>query len=117
MTFPASLSSLSDDWQPGRRLFRSWILLFGLLPVDYDDLTLVEVEEGRRFLERSEMMTQKLWQHEREFVEITNGVRIIDRVSFCSRVSALEPIQLAVFRSIFKYRHFRLRRLFGHDAA
>ncbi len=117
MTFPTSLSSLADDWQPGRPLCRSWILLFGVLPVEYDDVTFVEIDEGRRFLERSEMLTQKLWQHEREIVEIPTGVRIVDRVSFRSRVAFFEPIQLAIFRAIFRYRHDRLRRLFGHAAA
>src|SRR3990172_2991173 len=66
MTFPAGVSSLASENVPlGQRLFRSWILLFGVLPVDYDDLTLVEVEPGRRFLERSEMLTQKCWEQDR----------------------------------------------------
>ncbi len=117
MTFPRSLTRLSDDWEPDRKLCRSWILLFCVLPVEYDDVTLAEVDEGRRFLERSEMLTQELWQHEREILESPTGVRIVDRVSFRSRVAIFEPIQLAIFRCVFKYRHMRLRRLYGHDAA
>jgi len=113
MTFPASVADISEGWQPGSRLFRSWILLFGVLPVEYDDLALAEVDEGRRFLERSEMWTQKLWQHEREILEAASGTRIVDRVSFVSRVAPLESIHLLIFRLIFRYRHFRLRRLYG----
>jgi len=116
MAFPATVSSLSDEWSPGRPICRCWILLFGILPVEYDDLSFVEVEEGRRFLERSEMLTQKLWQHEREIVEKPPGVLIRDRISFSSRMPALERIQLTIFRLVFRYRHFRLLRLFGHNA-
>jgi len=117
MTFPADLESISDGWQPGKRLFRSWILLFGFLPVEYDDLTLVELEEGHRLLERSKMFTQKYWQHERELSETGAGVRIVDRVVFESRFSSLEAILLMIFRQVFRYRHFRLRQLYGHLAA
>jgi ligand-binding SRPBCC domain-containing protein len=116
MTFPSSLTSFSEDWRPGQKLCRSWIFLFGIFPVEYDDLALAEVEEGRRFLERSEMFTQKLWQHEREILDSPTGTRIVDRVSFASRLAILERPQLVIFRLVFKYRHFRLRRLYGHGA-
>ena len=84
MTFPGSLTNLFDEWQRGRKLCRSWILLFGVLPVECDDLAFVEVDEGRRFFERSEMLTQELWQHEREILESPTGVRLVDRVCFRS---------------------------------
>ena len=49
----------------GERLFRSWILLFGVLPIDYDDITLVSIEPGRGFHERSSMLSMRVWEHER----------------------------------------------------
>jgi hypothetical protein len=45
-------------------LGRGRLLLFGVLPIDYDDLT-AELETGRRFLERSSMLSIEHWQHER----------------------------------------------------
>ena len=117
MTFPESVSDLMEGWEPGRKLFRSWLLLFCVLPVEYDDVAFVEVDPGRRFLEKSEMLTQRVWQHEREILEVEHGVRVIDRVSFESRVLALEPIQAMIFRQVFRYRHYRLRRLFRGEAA
>ena len=39
----------------GRRWFRSRLLLFGVLPVEYDDLVFTAIEPGRRFHERSSM--------------------------------------------------------------
>ena len=99
MTAPAGADAIDHaDVRLGERLFRSWILLFGFLPVDYDDLTIVELEPGRRFLERSTMLTQRVWTHERTIEP---------------RVTALGAAQLRIFRRIFAYRHHRLVRLFG----
>ena len=33
------------------------------MPIDYDDLTFIELEPVRRFLERSPMLSQREWQH------------------------------------------------------
>ena len=35
------------------------------MPFDYDELTLVRLDPGRGFLERSRMLSQRLWEHER----------------------------------------------------
>ena len=116
MTFPSTMEDVTTDWQPGRHLFRSWLLLFGIIPVEYDDFGFKEVDIGKRFLESSEMLSQHQWIHEREISETPAGARISDRVSFVSRLPYLESVYLGVFRLVFRYRHFRLKRLFGHDA-
>ena len=113
MTFPPEVGSLADTWRPNETLFRSWILLFGILPVEYDDLTFVEVDVGHRFLERSQMFTQRVWQHEREILPDGDGARIIDRLTVESRIPMLEPIQVPIFRLVFRYRHARIRKLYG----
>jgi hypothetical protein len=66
MTAPRALAGKTiDDAVPGRRLGRSWLLLFGVIPFDYDDLGLAELGPGYRFLERSTMLTLHSWEHER----------------------------------------------------
>ena len=50
MTFPPGLDDLVAGWRPGELRFRSWILLLGLIPIEYDDVVFVEVEPGRRLL-------------------------------------------------------------------
>jgi hypothetical protein len=65
MTFPQGISDLTAAWKPSERLFRSWLLLAGIFPIDYDDVVFEEVEPGRRFLERSSLLTQRVWEHER----------------------------------------------------
>jgi ligand-binding SRPBCC domain-containing protein len=112
MTFPGGMSTRAfDKVVLGQPLGRCWMLLFGVLPVDYDDLTLVEIEPGRRFLERSELLTQKCWEHERVVEPANGGCRLTDRVRFEPRVAFLGPLQLVIFRSVFRWRHRNLRRM------
>ena len=114
MTHPRALSTLDAGGVVlGERLFRSWILFLGFLPIDFDDLTFVEMEPGRRFLERSPMLSQRVWQHERCVDPVAGGCVIEDRVRFTPRIAVLGRVQLPVFRWTFGLRHRNLRRLFG----
>jgi len=114
MTVPRGLDGLDlDRVEPGR-LGRSWILLFGILPVDYDDLGLERIEPGRGFLERSTMLSQRLWEHERTIEPLADGgCTVSDRVAWEPRLPlpgrALRPL----FGAFFRHRHRRLRRHFG----
>ena len=113
MSMPAAAADLSiDTLELGKPVGRSWIRLFGVLPVDYDDLTIVEVDPGRRFLERSRLFSAPQWQHER-IVEAVDaaGSRVTDRLTFTPRrgFGLLGP---RIIRLIFWYRHRRLVRYF-----
>lgn len=114
MSYPheAATLSLAAD-RVGRPLFRSWIFLAGCVPIDYDEITIVEFEPGRRFLERSPMLTQAEWQHERTVEPIAGGCTITDRVEFLPRVAWLGQVYLLPFGVAFSWRHWRLRRMFG----
>lgn len=113
MTFPSGTVALTEGWEPGRRLFRSWLLLGGIIPVDYDDAAFVEVEPGERFLERSRLASQRLWEHERVVEAVPGGCRLTDRVRFEPRIRALEGLYARIFEIVFRHRHRNLRRLFG----
>jgi len=124
MTVPRGFERLDPKAiELGRPIGRSWVLLLGLLPVEYDDITIVELEPGRRFLERSAMLSQRLWQHERT-VEATDGgsrgdaraassSRVTDRIRFEPRLGLPGAAQRPLFRAIFRHRHRRLRGWFG----
>ena len=116
MTFPTEIEDVTTPFRAGERLCRSWLLLGGILPVEYDDVVFVELERGRRFLERSSMLTQRVWEHERTVEPTPWGCRLTDRVRFVPRVAWLELLQGAVFRRFFRMRHRKLRRLFGEAA-
>jgi ligand-binding SRPBCC domain-containing protein len=100
----------------GERVCRSWVLLFGVLPVDYDDITLVHLDPPRGFLERSTMLSQRAWQHERTLDGDALGCTVTDRVSYEPRVPLPDALYRALYRLIFRYRHRRLRRRFGGRA-
>src|SRR6476469_9745815 len=53
MTSPRGAELSVDQVPLGRRWFRSWVLLGGVIPFDYDDLRIERLEPGRGFLERS----------------------------------------------------------------
>lgn len=114
MSSPRQAKGLSIADAPlGERIFRSWILAFGLVPIDYDDITLVEVEQGRRFLEHSQMLTQRVWQHERILEPAAErATRLTDRIEFEPKLPGGRRLA-PVFRLLFRYRHRRLRRRFG----
>jgi ligand-binding SRPBCC domain-containing protein len=110
-----SVDRLTPETVPlGERIERCWILLFGFLPIDWDDLTLVRVDPPAGFLERSTMLTMRLWEHERTLEELPGGGCLIrDRVRFEPRLPVPARVLLPVYRFVFTHRHRRLRRRFG----
>jgi hypothetical protein len=116
MTFPQGISDLTAAWKPSERLFRSWLLLAGIFPIDYDDVVFEEVEPGRRFLERSSLLTQRVWEHERTIESTPEGCLVTDRVRFVPRLPWLAGLYRPVLRAVFRWRHRNLRSLFGEAA-
>lgn len=98
---------------PGERICRSWLLLFGVIPVDYDDLVLESIGPGTEFHERSTMLTQRLWHHDRVVADTTVGCTVTDRVAWESRLPIPGGLMKPIFRAVFRYRHHRLKRRFG----
>jgi len=114
MTCPAGLAQFTPDKFPvGRTAFRSWILLFGVLPMEYDDITLVELEPGRGFYEVSRLFMVREWRHRRSVRSIEQGCILSDELAFMPRVRGTGWLLAWVYRRVFAWRHRRLRRLFG----
>jgi hypothetical protein len=113
MTFPAGVTDVVASWRPGAPPVRSWMLLGGVLPVEYDDLSFAAVEPGRRFLERSALLSQRVWEHERLIEPAAGGCRVTDRLRFEPRVAVMAAISAAVVGAVFRLRHRNLRRVFG----
>ena len=115
MTVPAGLGDFGiESVEPGTRVGRSWILLFGLIPFDYDDLLLERVEPGRGFLERSTMLSQRLWEHERSLEPLGESACLLtDRVAWEPRPPLPGALLAPLIAAFFRHRHSRLRRRFG----
>jgi ligand-binding SRPBCC domain-containing protein len=114
MTAPAGIDLEAAPL--GRRWFRSWVLLLGVLPIDYDDLCIERFEPGRGFLECSQMLSARTWRHERTLEHLTGGTRVRDAVSFEPRVRLAARLHGAVIEAIFRHRHRRLASWFGAAA-
>ena len=115
MTVPRGIERLDPETvELGKPLGRSWVLLFGLLPFEYDDITLIELEPGRRFLECSPMLSQRSWQHERIVEAVEGGSRVTDRIRMEPRLGLPAAPLRPLFRAMFRHRHRRLRAWFRH---
>ena len=106
-----------DDVELAVPVGRSWIR-FARIPVDYDDLCLVERGPGLRFLERSKLGSARKWEHEREVVPTGESTcEITDRVAIELRspLRAIGGGRVAprVMRALFTHRHRRLKERWG----
>jgi ligand-binding SRPBCC domain-containing protein len=116
MTTPATMKGKTiADVVPGSHLGRSWLLLFGVIPFDYDDIGIAELDPGRRFLERSSMLSMNRWEHERTLTPATGGCELRDRVAFelrgpLSLVPGLSRLLHRLLRQYFQHRHRRVSR-------
>ena len=117
MSMPRGAEDLTiDTVELGVPLGRAWIRLFGLLPIDYDHLSIAALEPGRSFHEVSTMLSMRSWQHERTLTPVSDAVtRVHDRITFEPRV-LLRP-SAGLFRRVlaafFAHRHRRLARHFS----
>ena len=120
MTMPKSIAPgmTVEDAPLGEKLGRSWILFRGIIPVDYDDLCLVERGPGMRFLERSRLGSASYWQHEREVIaggggqcEITDSLELELRPPL--RAIGATGLAERIVRRLFTHRHERLVERWG----
>jgi ligand-binding SRPBCC domain-containing protein len=100
----------------GERICRSWVLLFGVVPIDYDDITLVELDPPHGFLERSTMLSMRDWEHRRTIEPDGAGCVLTDEIRYEPRVPVSDVLVRPVYALIFRIRHRRLRRHFGSAA-
>ncbi|MEI8376843.1 MAG: hypothetical protein WCJ35_28855 [Planctomycetota bacterium] len=114
MTFPESLNKITPENIPlGQPAFRAWILLFGFIPVDYDDFTLLELKPGQGFCESSRLFTMLLWKHRRTITPTSTGCELLDELTYIPRWHWMGTFLGWVYRQVFAMRHRKLRRIFG----
>jgi hypothetical protein len=112
MTVPAEWADIPiSRWPTGMSLFTSWILLFGVLPVDRHRFSLRGVEADVGFDEVSSSIINRTWRHRRFVTSRESGVTLRDRVDFTCRVPLLGYLLLPVYRAVFTHRHRVLRGL------
>lgn len=116
MTLPRSARGITiDSIQVGQPVGRALLRLGGLIPFDYDDLVVVELEPGRRFREESTMLSMRVWTHDRTVQPAGGRAVVTDRVAFEPRLllRLAGPLLKQAIQAFFAHRHRRLRRYFG----
>jgi ligand-binding SRPBCC domain-containing protein len=91
---------------------RCWLRLFGVLPVEYDDLFIARLVPFA-FDERSSMLTQRHWLHRRRVRAANGGTELVDRIGFVPRLPWLASVYRPLIVTVFRWRHARLRRHFS----
>jgi ligand-binding SRPBCC domain-containing protein len=118
MSMPRGAESLTVDTVPvGTPIGRCWMRLFGVLPFDYDYLTIAELCPGRGFDEQSTMLSMRSWRHERTLEPDGEAKTVVrDRLTFELRgpLRLLTPIVARGIGALFGHRHRRLQRHFAN---
>ncbi|HEX9831972.1 MAG TPA: hypothetical protein VGA66_02595 [Mycobacterium sp.] len=119
MSMPRDAKDLTvDTVLVGIPVGRCWMRLFGVLPFDYDHLTIAELWPGRGFDEQSTMLSMRSWRHERTLDPDGEAETIVrDRLTFELRapLRALTPVIAVGIRALFGHRHRRLQRHFAQS--
>ncbi len=117
MTMPPGLRGRTLEAAPQvlhRPLGKAWLLLFGVIPVDFDDMMLVGFEPGRSFHEVSRMALLPTWEHQRSVTPDGDAACVVeDRLTFEPRLARLLGVRrlaAAVVGALFSHRHRRLAR-------
>jgi ligand-binding SRPBCC domain-containing protein len=113
MTVPGGGDLDLDSIEVGKPIGRSWVLFLGLIPVDYDEINVVELDRGRGFVERSRMLSQRSWEHARTIEPVDGGCVITDSIAWEPRLPLPARSLRPMFGAIFQHRHRRLRKRFG----
>ena len=115
MTAPKGITRLTDvQVVPGKPLFRSWILYFGLLPLDCSQLTLLSLTPEQGFVEQSPMVSMRAWRHTREILSHPDDLKaciLRDTLEFEPRFHHAFTVWFV--RRFFAHRHAVLRRELG----
>jgi hypothetical protein len=104
------------QWEAGRVLFSSWILLFGVVPIDRHTFRLERILPGEGFDEASSSWANRQWRHSRRISAVpgrAEACTVTDRVSVTGRLPWLTAVLMPTYRLVFRHRHARLRRWHG----
>ena len=114
MTFPPDRLRV-DALEPahGQPVFRSVLLLFGVLPIDVHTCTVFDLSPGRGFVEQSSSLVQRVWLHQRRLQAVPGGTELTDQIEYACRLPGLAAMLRPALAGVFGHRHRQLRRHFG----
>lgn len=118
MTAPAQYRQLQlKDWKGEAPLFASWVLLFGLIPLDRHCFEKLDFPGEREFIETSTSWNNKTWQHRRFVTATATGCTVTDELQFTPRMAWMTPVVTWIVKMAFQNRHRYLARLTHNRSA
>lgn len=123
MTMPRCFRGKSlGDVTSGTRIGKSFLLLFGLAPFGFDDITIAKLEPGREFREESRMTGMRIWIHHRtleprsgptgEQTVVTDEVTMAPQ-ALLNLIPGFSTLSSRVLAAFFAHRHRRLQKTMG----
>lgn len=116
MTMPRQFKGQSiADVAPGTHIGKSLLLLFGILPCGFDDITITRIDPGRMFLEESTMTGMRIWVHHRTLEPVGDKTIVTDEIILApqapmGRVPGWGRVITRVLSAFFTHRHRKLNR-------
>jgi hypothetical protein len=118
MTAPNCFAECSIlGWPQRQQLFKSWVLLFGIVPIDHHSFYFDTINPEEGFSESSSSTTNAIWSHERKITPQPTGCCVIDTVRYKSRLPFIDVILKPAYKLVFWRRHQNLRSKYGGCAA
>jgi ligand-binding SRPBCC domain-containing protein len=116
MTMPKAFRGKSiGDVSPGTHIGKSLLLLFGVIPFGYDDITIAQIEPGRMFREESAMTGMRNWIHQRTLESVDGKTVVTDAITLAPRLTlpGLTWFLGSTLAAFFAHRHRRLKQHFA----
>jgi ligand-binding SRPBCC domain-containing protein len=102
MTMPRAFRGKSiGDVSPGTHIGKSLLLLFGVIPFGYDNITVAQIEPGRMFREESTMTGMRTWIHLRTLEPVDGKTIVTDTITFAPQlpIPGLERLLSSILAS------------------
>jgi ligand-binding SRPBCC domain-containing protein len=120
MTMPKAFRGKSiANVAPDTHIGKSFLLLFGVVPFGYDDITLAQIEPGRMFREESAMTGMRTWIHHRTLEPKGDKTVVTDAVTLAPHlpIPGLAKLLGSLLAAFFAHRHRRLQGWFAASEA
>ncbi len=118
MTAPKSWASRSIlEWPERQALFQSWILLFGVVPIDRHSFYFEIINPAEGFVESSSSTANSVWRHQRTVAPIRSGCRLTDTIHYQNRAPLLGALFKPLYGLVFFCRHRYLRTKYAGRAS
>jgi len=96
-----------------QQLFKSYIFLFKIIPIDIHSFMLKSIIEFEFFEETSSSLMMKHWNHTRALKARGPQTLLIDKIEYQHRLGFMGQICFPIYKFVFAHRHKKLRSFYN----